>query len=757
MKGVRARIGVNCFILSLFLVFVHLFAGPVYSDELPVVTAIEIKGVKRIEEGSVKAKISQKIGAPLSNEKTSDDIKAIYKMGYFDDVKVDLEPFEGGLKLIYMVEEKPTIIKVDFQGNKEYDDNSLKEKITLTAGAISDITLINDNTVKLRAYYEDEGYYLATVVPVLRKAGKGEVVLTFQINEGEKVKIRDIIIEGNKALSAGKIKGAMKTKVRGLLSWIFGTGYYKKEEMRADVDRIRDLYYDNGYIKVTVGEPVLQLIDNKKGMKITIPVSEGEQFKVSSVEIAGNLAFKEDELRKIIKFSPGKVFDKSELSKDVVAISDKYSNNGYALVSVFPDLVPDEDKKTVRVIFKITEGDKYTVGKISISGNTKTRDKVIRREIKLDEGETFDASSIKRSYERLKNTQFFETVDIAPKPRPEEKIVDLDVAVKEKSTGSISVGGGYSSIDHFVAMLEVAQINLDGTGRGLKLKGELGGKSSFYEISYKDPWFLDKLLLFNASIYKTYRVYGDFDSKATGFSVSLTKNLSEYWGVSLGYNLEQANIYNISSSASPIITDQAGTKVTSAISPGIARDTRDNYQDPTRGSRNALGFTFAGLGGSNDFFKGIADSAWYFPVTGSTTFMVRGRIGYSAGLFGKEVPLYQRFYLGDINTIRGINYGDAGPKDVNGQPFGGLSELIFNTEYIFPIVSEYKFKGLVFFDAGRAYGVNETFGTNLDYTSGFGIRWLSPMGPIRVEWGLNLNKKPGEASSKIGFTFGSSF
>lgn len=753
MKGIQT----SCFLLTLFLVSIHLFSIPAYSQEVPVVTAIEVKGVKRIEEGSVKAKISQKIGEPLSDEKTSDDIKAIFKMGYFDDVKVDMEPYEGGLKLIYLVEEKPTIIKVDFQGNKEFDDSRLKEKTTITAGAISDINLVNDNAIKLRAFYEDEGYYLAKVVPVLRKAGKGEVVLTFQIDEGEKVKIRDIRIEGNKAISAGKIKAAMKTKVRGLLSWIFGTGYYKKDEMRADIDRIRDVYYDKGYIKVTVGEPVLQLIDNKKGMKITITVSEGDQFKVSSVEITGNKTYKEDEVRKLIKISPGMVFDKSVLSKDVVAISDKYANTGFALVSVFPDLIPDEEKKTVRVVFRINEGDKYSVGKISISGNTKTRDKVIRREIKLDEGDTFDASSLKRTYERLKNLQFFETVDIQPKPRHEEKIVDLDVDVKEKSTGSISVGGGYSTLDHFMVMFDVTQSNLDGTGRGLRGKVELGSKSSFYEISYKDPWFMDKPYYFNASVYKTYRVYGDFDSKATGFSVSLSKNLSEYWIASLGYNLEQANIYNVATTASPLITDQEGTRLTSAISPGLARDTRDNYLDPTTGSRNSIGFTFAGLGGSNDYIKALADSSWYFPVPFSSTFMVRGRFGYELGLFGKEVPLYQRFFLGDINTIRGINYGDAGPKDVNGQPFGGLSELIFNAEYVFPIVPEYKFKGVVFTDAGRAYGIDEVIGTNLTYTAGFGIRWVSPMGPVRVEWGYDLNRYHGEASSKLGFTFGAAF
>lgn len=746
----------NCLILSLILVFLHAFPGLSFADE-PVVTGIEVKGVKRIEEGSVKAKISQKIGEPLSNEKTSEDIKSIFKMGYFDDVKVDIEPFESGLKVTYVVKEKPTIIKIDFQGNKEFKDDKLKEKITLTAGAISDINLVNDNATKLRAFYEDEGYYLAHVVPVIRKAGAGEVVVTYQIDEGQKVKIKEIKIEGNKALSAKKIKKVMKTKERWFLSFILGTGYYKKEEMKADIERIRDLYYNNGYIKVTAAEPVLQISDDKKGMKIFIRISEGDQFKVSSVDIAGNVVYREDELRKLINLASNKVFDKSVLTKDVTALSDKYSNTGYALVSVFPDLIPDEDKKTVKVNYKINEGDKYTVGKISISGNTKTRDKVIRRDIKLDEGDTFDASALKRSYDRLTNLQFFETVDISPKPRREDKIVDLDVNVKEKSTSSLSVGGGYSSIDGPVATANVTTGNLFGRGQYLKLMGELGGSSSFYELSFKDPWFLDKPIGFGASIYKTYRTYGDFDAKTTGFSTSLSKSFWEYWAASISYTLEQSYIYNVQSDASSIVQDQSGRRLTSSISPGVARDTRDNYLDPTRGSRQSLGFTLAGFGGDNKFLKAIADAGWYFPVLGPTTLAVRGRIGYATGLLGKELPLYQRFFIGDISTVRGINYGDAGPKDVNGQPIGGLKELIFNTEYIFPIAPEYKFKGVVFFDAGRAYDTNEMFFSDLRFTSGLGIRWISPMGPIRVEWGYNLNRKLGEAQSKVGFTFGSSF
>ncbi len=740
------------------LVLTALIIGAAYAEDLPLVTAIGVKGLKRIEEGSIRARVSQKIGEPLSQEKTTEDIKTIYKMGYFDDVKIEIEPFEGGIKVVYIVREKPTIVRVEFQGNKKFKDDELKDKIGLTAGAISDVTLINDNASKLRAFYEDEGYYLAKIVPVVKKAEEGEVNVTYQIEEGEKVKIKEIKIEGNKAMSSSAIKKAMKTTERGMFSFILGGGYYKKDVMRADVERIRDLYFNNGYIKLTVGEPIIQLTDDKKGMRITVQVSEGEQFKVSSVEVAGNKAFSEEEIRKLIKLSPKKIFNKEILRKDVAAITDQYSNNGYALIVVSPDLIPNEETKETKVVYKIDEGDKYRVGRIEISGNIKTRDKVIRREIRLDEGDVFNAFALKRSYERLNNLQFFEAVEVGPKPKPEEKLVDLDVKVKEKPTGFLSIGGGYSSVDKFVAMVDLTQGNLFGKGQYIKLRGELGGRSSFYELSFRDPWFMDKPISFGTALYKTTRKYGNFERKATGFEVSFGKSFWEYWGASIAYNYEQSTIFNVKPDASTTVKDQEGTKTTSSITASVGRDTRDNHLDPLKGSKNTLAMTFAGLGGTNAFYKTIFDSGWYYPLFDVTTVHLRGRIGYASGLFGKKLPLYEKYYVGGIYTVRGLGYGQAGPIDTqSGEALGGEKQLVFNAEYIFPIVSEYKFKGLVFFDAGRAYDKGETLGSDLRYTSGAGIRWISPMGPIRIEWGYNLDKKPGESASKVEFTFGTFF
>ncbi len=722
---------------------------------LPLVNAIEVKGLKRIEEGAIKAKITQKIGEPLSKEKTAEDIKNIYKMGYFDDVKIDMETFEGGIKLIYVVKEKPTIIKVEFQGNKELSDDKLREKIAISPGSIADITLIQDNASRIQSLYEEEGYWAATVVPVVNKVTENEVTLTYQITEGEKVRIKKINIIGNKAISSGKIKGVMKTSEWAIYSFLTSSGYYKKETMNKDIEAIKDLYFNSGYIKAIVADPEIRLTPDRKGMIIDIQVSEGDQYKVSGIEITGNKAFLEAELRKKITLKTGNVFSKEAVKKDITAITDLYTQNGYAMANVFPDIVPDEERKEVKVTYKIEEGEIFRIGRIEISGNIKTRDKVIRREVRLDEGDKFNSALLKRSYERINNLNFFESVELIPRPRYEERLLDIDIKVKERPTGFLSVGGGYSSVDKLIGVVDITQGNLFGKGQYLKLKGELGGKSSFYELSFRDPWFMDKPISFNTDIYKTTREYVDYKRRATGFGFGFGKSLDEYWGASISYNIEKVTIYDVAEGASDIIKDQIGTRVTSSITPSIVRDSRDNFIDPSRGSRNSLYVTFAGIGGTNAFIKGVADSAWFFPV-GSTTISVRGRFGYATGIFGKELPLYERFYVGSIYTIRGLGFGEAGPRDDKGSVIGGTKELIFNLEYIFPIFSELRLKGVVFADAGNSYDQDEPIGA-LRYTSGFGIRWISPIGPIRIEWGYNINKKPGEGSSKLEFTFGTFF
>ncbi len=744
---------ISSFYLTLFIVLLSTVNGNATS---PLVNSIEIRGLKRLDEAAIRKRLTQKVGQPLSRENISQDIKRIYEMGYFEDIRVETEPFEGGLKLIYIIKEKPSIVKITFSGNKEYDDEKLKEQLTLTPGSIADVTLIQRNVYALKAFYEKEGYYLANIVPVVKRISPDEATLTFVINEGQKIKIGKILIEGNDKISEGDIKDVMKTRSWWILSFLTKSGYYQKSQLDRDIQNIKNLYYNKGFLNAVVSRPEITLDKEKKKLTIKIKISEGPQYRVSDIQLKGHAPSEENDIKQLIALAENELFSKEKLQKTIEQITSYYSEHGYAMASVEPELITDDKNHTVKIVIHIDKGHLFRIGRIEVIGNTRTKDKVIRREMRLDEGDIYNSKLVKRSYEKINNLNFFDKVELLPKPRLEDRLIDIDIKVKEKPTGFLSIGGGYSTMDKFVAMVDFTQANLFGTGRYIKIKGELGGSSSFYEFSYRDPWFLDKPISFTFTIYRTTREYITYDKRATGGSIGFGKRFDDYWSASITYKYEQATIENIEPDAPTIIKDQEGTNVTSSITPAVSRDTRDNYIDPSRGSRNSLFFTYAGLGGDNYFIKTVLDSAWFFPV-GKSTIAVRGRVGYASGLYGKELPLYERFYVGGLYTVRGLSFGDAGPKDENGDPIGGTKELIFNLEYIFPIVTELKLKGVIFFDAGRAYDTNETFGSDIRYTAGAGFRWFSPMGPIRIEYGFNIDPREDEDSGKIEFSFGGFF
>jgi len=740
------------------LIIILISSSTLLAQVAPLVTAMEIKGNKKIEEDSIRAKIRSRVEDPFSHETIQEDIKTLYTTGYFDDVRVEIEQFEGGIKLIFILKEKPTITSINFQGNKKIDSDKLKEKITISTGAMANLLLITDNVEKIISFYQTEGYWHVRVIPIIKEISPDAVALTFQIEEGPKVVIKRITIAGNKALSTKEIKKVMKTKERWLLSFITGSGIYKKEEIKVDTERIKELYHSKGYIYVMISEPQVTLSDDKKGLYIAISLSEGEQYKVGEVKITGNTVFTSDEIYKNIETATGKIFNRTALRNDIDKIIDLYMERGYARADINPLIDIDTEKKLTNITLSVTEGEIFRIGRIDITGNIRTRDKVIRREMRLDEGDIFNKKLLKRSYQRIMNLQYFDTVELTSEPKVEEKLVDLHVKVKEKLTGMLSIGGGYSSIDKFIVMGEISQANLFGKGLYLKLRTDLSSRRRNYSLTLRDPWFMDKPISASFSIYNEIYQYPDYDKDAKGFSVGFGKELSEYVGGNITYNLENVEISNVPGSASSLIKEQVGKKITSSISPAIWRDTRDNFLDPTTGSRYALYTTYAGIGGDNYFVKAISDNSWYFPAIWDTTVGLRGRLGYASGIAGKKLPLYERFYVGGIYTVRGLGFGEAGPKNEQGEKIGGNKELIFNAEYIFPIEREIRLKGVMFFDAGRSFDNNENISISaLRRTTGLGIRWMSPIGPVRLEWGYNISPKPGEDQGKIEFTFGGLF
>ncbi|RME68490.1 MAG: outer membrane protein assembly factor BamA, partial [Nitrospirae bacterium] len=347
--------------------------------------------------------------------------------------------------------------------------------------------------------------------------------------------------------------------------------------------------------------------------------------------------------------------------------------------------------------------------------------------------------------------------EFKPRPNPEKKTVDIDIKVKEKPTGFFSIGGGYSSVDQWVGMVELTESNFFGTGRQVKLSGQFSKNASYYQLSFREPWFMDREISMSLSLYRTQRNYTLYTKKSIGGGIGFGKKLSEYWSAGLRYDYERATIFDVSDAASQSVKDQEGTTETSSISPSVVYDSRDFFLDPSRGSKVGFYLTFAGLGGDNKFIKGLIDISRYFPVTKKTTFSARARAGYASGLWGEDLPLYERFYVGGLYTVRGLGFGDAGPKDISGEPIGGTKELIFNFEYKFPLIEEIRFKGVLFFDAGRAYDSDMSFGSDLRYTAGVGIRWISPVGPLRFEYGWNLDPRNGEKSGRFEFAIGGFF
>uniref|UniRef100_UPI003B428A23 outer membrane protein assembly factor BamA n=1 Tax=Candidatus Magnetominusculus dajiuhuensis TaxID=3137712 RepID=UPI003B428A23 len=446
---------------------------------------------------------------------------------------------------------------------------------------------------------------------------------------------------------------------------------------------------------------------------------------------------------------------KAELTKSINTITNYYTERGYATAMVNPAVFPNETSLGVKVNLKVEEGKVYKIGTIEFADNTKTRDKVLRREMAINEGDTFDSKKIKRSLQNIKNLDYFDTVDVAPKPQPDSDIVDVDVKVKEKMTGFVSVGGGYSSVDKMIGMIQLTQSNLFGTGDYAKIALE-GGGSKLYELTYKHPWFLDKPYTISGSLYSLDKKYIDYSRKATGIVVGVNKKFWDYWDAGLSYRFEGVTVHDVSNTASRLIIEQEGYATTGSITPSISRDTRDSYIDPTTGSRNSAYFTFAGALGSNHYIKGGIDSLWFFPFLGPTTYSIRGRYGYASGYGGNELPLYERFYVGGISTIRGVDFGRAGPRDWDGTYIGGTSQLLLNNEVIFPIFPEIKLKGVYFVDIGSALG-NGTTLSDIKYTTGAGVRWISPFGPIRLEYGVNLKRTNGDSFGKFEFSFGSFF
>jgi outer membrane protein insertion porin family len=742
------------FLLSLFV----LFDVPSASSEEPpriIIKEVAVRGNRKIEEATIRYKMKTRVGDAFSVETLREDVKTLYGTGYFDQVEVEAEGFEGGLRLTVSVKEKPYIKEIEIQGNKALETKKIMEKVDLPLGSIANPLILSQNAEKIRLFYEEEGYYRAAVTTRIEMVSENEAKAIFSIEEGPEFEVDEISFSGNEAFSSGKLRRQMKTKE---LFFLFFYGTLKGSELKADVDRLKAFYLNNGYLEVKVSEPRVEINRETKKIRITIDIQEGPQFKAGEVSVSGNTVFESQDLLKDLNTKQGEVFSYETLQRDIFLITDRYGEKGYIFADISPLTDLDREKLLVRVKLAVQEGKQIRLERIEIGGNDRTRDNVIRREFRIAESDIYDSRAVRRGKEGLNYLGFFEEVKVDTASGSREDQLILKLGVKERLTGSFSLGGGYGSVDGLMAMAQIAETNFLGRGLRLSLGAEVAERRTRFNFNFFDPKVYDTDNSVGMNLYNQERYLEDWREGRIGGDLTYGRPI--YWRIEgfATYRYERVKIFNISDDAPQIVEDQRGTSAISSLTFALTRDLRDSRFDPTKGSKSLASVQYAGgfLGGNRDFVKYEGDFSYYQPLFWKVVAVVHGNIGYADGLSGKELPISERYFLGGPTTVRGYDFRDIGPVDEDGEPYGGNKKLIFNVELIFPLIES--FKGVLFYDRGNAWGEGDRFSlSDMRQGVGVGLRFFSPLGPIRLEYGWKIDRRRDESKGEFHFSVGAFF
>ncbi len=755
-----------------------------------VLKAVKITGNLRVEEDGIRLHIKNRPGMRFDQAVVEQDVKAIYRMGFFDDVRAEMSA--DGV-LTYTVKEKPYVREVKIQGNSQINRDKIETALGITPRTILDNGKVAEGVDKVRKLYNEQGYVNAKVDYSLSVESNNQAVLVLDIVEGNRLLITKISFEGNRTFSDGELKGLMATKEEWIFSFITNRGVLDRDILTNDIAILSNYYYDHGYIDHKIAEPII--LRDRDGLEVVIRVDEGQQYRVGKVEIGGELIQDGKQMLKQVKLTTGQIFRGSRLREDITTISDMYADKGFAFVQVDPVTKVNAAKKEVDVALVVTKGPPVYFNRVLISGNTKTRDKVVRRELEATEQELYSGSKVTQSRNALQRTGYFEDVQLTTKKTSQPDTVDLLVDVKEGPTGTFTIGAGYSGGNGFVFNAGVSERNLFGRGQSLNGNFAIGSKQQDFIVSYNEPYLNDTKVALGLSAFNTKQDYSDFNERKIGMAATTSYPLKDfrfpllgigrseiskgsdelsrdapvtmwdYMRTSMGYEFTKDNISNISSGASASIQDAKGSSLTSAIIPGLTYDSRDGFFNPTEGTKSLFSVKLAGLGGDSRFIKSDLGARWYYPLLkdpkwgGAYVLALGGTVGYGLTYAkpssdGHDLPLFERYFPGGINSVRGFADRSLGPKE-NGDVVGGDKQAIMNVEFLFPIAEQYGLRGVTFFDMGQAFGSSQSisFG-DFRRSVGVGARWVSPFGPLRVELGFPLNKKPGDDTSVLGFSAG---
>ncbi|MGH7797722.1 MAG: outer membrane protein assembly factor BamA [Candidatus Binatia bacterium] len=778
-------------------------AGKSWGQEKVTLKDVKISGNLRVEDDGIRLHLKSRPGDLFNAATVEQDVKAIYRMGFFDNVHAELSP--DGV-LTYAVKEKPYVRELKIQGASQVSREKVEAALGIGQRTILDRAKVAEGVDKVRKLYNEQGYVNAAVEYSVTVEANNQAVVTLDIIEGGRLLIKKVSFEGNKAFSASDLQSQIATKEEWIFSFITNRGVLDRDMLTNDVAILSNHYNDHGYVEHKIDEPAV--LRARDGLEVVFRIHEGPQYRVGKVEIGGDLIQDGRQMLKSVKLTTGQIFRGSRLREDITTLSEMYSNKGFAFVQVDPITSVDPTEKKVDVALVIAKGPPVYFNRVLVAGNTKTRDKVVRRELLANEQDLFAGTKITQSRNALQRTGYFEDVQITTKKTEQPDAVDVLVDVKEGPTGTFQVGAGYSSGDGFLFNANISEKNLMGRGQGVSGNFSIGSSRQDYIFSVGDPYFNDTKMAVGLEAFNMEREYTDFDERKIGFGVNTSyplKNLRmpffgrsraetnpgsdelasnapltlwDYMRGGVSYNLTHENIDGVSATAPDSIKSEAGKTLTSSVTPGITYDSRDHFFAPTEGTKSAFSVKTAGLGGDTRFIKSDVSGRWHYPILkdpnwgGSYVLALGGALGYGIGFSknnnddGRDLPLFERYFLGGINSIRGFAERSIGPREPSGcdastppvctgtDVIGGDKSLVFNAELLFPVMEQYGVRGVAFFDMGNSFNDGFSFG-DLRRSVGAGVRWMSPFGPLRVELGFPLNKQPDDDTSVLGFSIGS--
>lgn len=741
-----------------------LMAGQAVAEDFEIADIV-VSGNDRVSIASIWSVLTIVPGQTVTDEEIDQAVQDIFGLGRFDDVSADVTDKGGAKVLTFSVSERPLLREVRIEGFDEITEEDLRELITIDVPTLYDPRQVKATLTAFQLAYVEEGHHAAKIEPVLATDEDNEAVLTFKIDEGKNILVGKVSFDGNLVFNDGELKKIIETRERWWLSWLTGRGTYREDMANNDTVLIMQYYHDHGYMDIDILQPQVTLSDDGEQLEVLFELAEGIQYHVGQVGISGDILSTEDELMELVSMVPEEVFSRSEMRKSVLAINDQYADQGYAYVNVSPLTRKDREKQKIDLTFDVEQGPLVHIDKINIQGNTKTRDKVVRRQLYMAEGDQYSSSDIRKSRGAIRNLGFFETVNIQESESTEPSLTNLDIEVVEKPTGSFTLGAGYSSVDSFVFQGSVSQENFQGYGIKLDAAASVGGASTTYRLGVTEPYFLDTKVTLGFDVYKREQEWTDFDEKTLGGALRVGYPLTRNTKALLTYRYEEKEIYNVSTD-SIVVQDQEGDSTLSSITGALNRNSTDYYQDPSTGGISRFTLEYAGLGGTENFSKAVGSHRHFWPLFLGTVVSLHGQIGYVFKTTSDPVPIDEKFFLGGLRSIRGFETREVGPKEPNlnsaGEVvdytyIGGEKSAFFNLEYLFPISKSLGLKGLLFFDTGNAWLEKENYFQKMRYSAGAGIRWFSPMGPLRFEWGYNLDPEEFEKQSVFEFSMGTAF